>query len=237
MRFALEHGGESMSNWKTILGTWVVLVIFPALVVAGPPDKTQECEVTSESETIMSDGVVRIGTSVGSWVLVDSEGNSASLWLSGDLLYDTDLIQGSFCGHARMLKQNGPEGARFDFEFDECTDEVCISPPADCGPPPWDNPDWCRYRLVLRDGIYDKKNDEVRYGSGALIDLADYSGDGTYYSGQLEDGKKIVFEFHSEDDDGGGGDPPPVECLPKGVACTNDEECCSLDCKRSFTCR
>ena len=90
--------------------------------------------------------------------------------------------------------------------------------------------------IALRDGIYDKKNDEVWYGSGALIDLADYSS-GMYYSGQLEDGKKIVFEFQSEGDDVGGGDPPPGECLPKGASCTNDTECCSLDCKRSFTCR
>jgi hypothetical protein len=225
-----------VSNWKTILGILVTLGVLPALVVAGPPDKTQQCEVTSESETIMSDGVIRIGTSVGSWVLVDSEGNSSSLWLSGDLLYDTGLIPSYFFGHARMLKQNGPEGARFDFEFDEWTDEVCISPPADCGPPPWDNPDWCRYRLVLRDGIYDKKSDEVWYGSGALIDLADYSS-GVYYSGQLADGKQIVFEFLPEDDDGGGEDPPPGECLPKGAACTDDNQCCSLDCKRSFTCR
>lgn len=217
-----------MSYWKATLGVLLTLGVLSALLMAGPPDKTQRCTATGEIESVPE--VVQIGTSVGAWVLVDEDGGAASLWLAGDLVSSEgghpDLAEGYFHGHARMLKQNGPEGARFDFEFDTVE---CTSTPADCGPPPWgDDDDCCRFRLVLRDGTYERKQDLVEYTVTTRVDLADYSrplcsdvlpGEECveeYLVGTGSVNTSIVFQFLPDSDEGGGDDEPVPE---KGDLC------------------
>jgi hypothetical protein len=71
-------------------------------------------------------------------------------------LYLTDRVaeaEGSKNGFARCLKKNGPEGGRPDFFFD-CTGTELNT---------------CAYRLVVRDGIYDRKNDVVVFDLGSVL--------------------------------------------------------------------
>jgi hypothetical protein len=63
-------------------------------------------------------------------------------------------------GFARCLKKNGPEGGRLDFFFD-CGGSSDLSD--------------CSYRLVVRDGIYDRKTDADVFDPGSV--LIDYTKD------------------------------------------------------------
>jgi hypothetical protein len=68
--------------------------------------------------------------------------------------------KGPQTGFARCLKKNGPEGGRLDFFF-------ACGGSSDLGD--------CSYRLVVRDGIYDRKTDADVFDPGSV--LIDYTKD------------------------------------------------------------
>ncbi len=93
---------------------------------------------------IEGDGVV--GTNVYTY-------SPITLYLSEEVeLWEE--VAGTQSGFARCLKKNGPEGGRLDFFFGPgCTEELST----------------CLYRLVVRDGIYDRKTDTDLFDPGSVL--------------------------------------------------------------------
>ena len=70
------------------------------------------------------------------------------------------LPAGDYSGTARALKDK--KRSRLDFAFNE-NGGTCRLPESGDGPPPIDDPEVCRYHLILEYGIYDRGGDLVTF--------------------------------------------------------------------------
>ncbi|UCF35513.1 MAG: hypothetical protein JSU96_11765 [Acidobacteriota bacterium] len=131
----------------------LVLAVFLTPTVSGAKDKSEtEFAVFGEAPDgtadLSSSNPVVVGTNVWTY-----SPEFIELFLSDHVVDGTGISSGSHWGRARCLKKNGPEGGRLDFYFD-CTGELLET---------------CSYRLIVRFGIYDKKNDIVVFDPGSLL--------------------------------------------------------------------
>ena len=133
-------------------------------VRAGKPGndqpKTQACTLTGEAE-----GTGRVGIDAKSY------GDLSMTVQSGSLaaVFNQELGVGTFSGKGRVLKTQG----RLDFHFD--LSETGCRPPA-YGEEPGSLPDGvCRYHLMLLNGVYNRKKDDVVFQApGTEAQLFDY---------------------------------------------------------------
>jgi hypothetical protein len=237
-------------DWKRVrpiilMGLGVALAALP--VTGAPPALTGVCtfsgdifgDVPPDYVEPVEGGPVEIGVSVTAWeLLVPGTDQKTTLWLSQNLLNDDDgqpyLFEGVFYGQARVLKKDG----RFDFDFDTAP---CESPTYGDGnePPFGDDDDFCRYRLIVQDGIYDRKADTVVWEAGSRVQLDDYSSGPYIAASWSADGYLFTAEFGT----GGGEDPDPepepdrersADLCSDGVDNDGDglADCSDRDCKR-----
>ena len=139
-------------------------------VGAGKPGsdqpKKQACTLTGEAE-----GAGQVGIdakSYGPLTMTVKSGQLANVFAT--------LGVATYSGQGRVLKSQG----RLDFHFD--------IPASDCRPIAWgedpgDLPEGvCRYHLLLQNGVYDRKTDDVVFQAGTEAQLFDYQipvGEGT----------------------------------------------------------
>lgn len=167
-------------NKLRIVAVFVTIIAMAAFLGAAKkpagPDKTATEDAVfgpyKDIADVSSVGAVTVGTNV--WTYSPEE---IVLELSESVVSNpTVLIAGGpHSGFARCLKKNGPEGGRLDFSFD-CGADGCL-------------------RLIVRDGIYDRKSDTVVFDRGRLDLVEDWKGGRTLKSSEDGNVASFVIDF------------------------------------------
>ena len=187
-----------MSRMTRLFILITVTVSLPSLLLAGKkpsPPQTQACTIYGD---IMGSGEVEIGLDYSSmqFPVVDDVGMPVCLSLSSSLLNGIDppmlpphgsgsvCESGSYQGQLYVIKSGGSRG-RLDFHSgpEPCTTPSYASIEDGGSSPwlpfwvPWDgqpyDDDFCPYRLVILNGIYDRENDTMTYDNTATVRLMD----------------------------------------------------------------
>jgi hypothetical protein len=148
-----------MRNVVRLLVTAIIVSFFVSYGMAEKPEKpgkggdkvvTQYCVITGWLE---GQGIVSVNVKEGDLPM--------QLTFRAPLPPPPENPQALREGHARVLKGSGHgrfnSRGRLDFIFDESY-QPCELPPLYEGPPPYLD-QYCRYHLVIDDGIYDEETD------------------------------------------------------------------------------
>jgi len=125
----------------------------------GDAPKTQACTLSGEAD---GQGVVGVDAkSYGPLTVTALRGMLDDVFVAGGF-----SPNGSYIGQGRVLKKQG----RLDFSFG-VTEPECR--PKEWGEEPGPGTGICQYQLILINGVYDRKRDEVAFsatgGTGVLL--------------------------------------------------------------------
>ena len=175
-----------MNRLGTLLSSAAVLALVCGVAANAKPTKvtTQACILDGADASGEGD----VGIDVRSYGLLEMNilsGDLETLFVEGDF-----SPIGSYSGLGRVLKRQG----RLDFYFD-------LAAP-DCRPGDWDevpgpDTDICQYRLILLNGVYDRKADTVWFTDGTEALLVDSWGVTGGYEPLISQGTvtNLVVEF------------------------------------------
>jgi hypothetical protein len=160
-------------------------------LVFGVTANAKPSKVTTQACTLLDDGDASGGGDVG--IDVKSYGPLSMTVLGGGLeaLFEGGGFSpnGAYSGPGRVLKRQG----RLDFYFD--------LPASDCRPAGWDDEPgpgtgFCQYRLILLNGVYDRKADTVEFTDGTEALLVDSWGVVYGYDTLISEGTaNLVVQF------------------------------------------
>jgi hypothetical protein len=176
----------TMNRLGTLLSSAAVLALVCGVAADAKPSKvtTQAC-ILLEVGDASGEGEVGIDVkSYGPLAMTVLRGELEALFAGGGL-----GPNGSYSGPGRVLKRQG----RLDFYFD--------LPASDCRPAGWeDEPGpgtgFCQYRLILLNGVYDRKPDTVEFTDGTEALLVDSWGVVYGYDPLISEGTaNLVVQF------------------------------------------